>query len=71
MSLVPLCVGLLGRERTSTTSRVPTTVGRIYKFEPGTYDTTFFNMQDTQDGVTRNGGPSAPAGLSLVFSYGY
>jgi hypothetical protein len=65
MSFVPLCVRLLERERASTTSRVSTTVGRIQSPNQGSATTTLFNMQDTQDGVTRNGGPSAPAGLCL------
>jgi hypothetical protein len=43
VSLVPLCVGLLGRERASTTSHVPTAVGRVRSPDRGSATTTLFN----------------------------
>jgi hypothetical protein len=43
VSLVPLCVELLGRERASTTSHVPTTVGRVWSPDRGSATTTLFN----------------------------
>jgi hypothetical protein len=43
VSLVPLCVGLLGRERASTTSHVPTAVGRVRSPDQGSATTTLFN----------------------------
>jgi hypothetical protein len=43
VSLVPLCVGLLGRERASTTSYVPTAVGRVRSPDRGYATTTLFN----------------------------
>jgi hypothetical protein len=46
VSLVPLCVGLLGRERASTTSHVPTAVGRVRSPDRGSATTTLFNTHD-------------------------
>jgi hypothetical protein len=43
MSLVPLCVGLLRRERASTTSHVTTAVGRVWSPDRGSATTTLFN----------------------------
>jgi hypothetical protein len=43
VSLVPLCVGLLGRERASTTSHVLTAVGRVWSPDRGSATTTLFN----------------------------
>jgi hypothetical protein len=43
VSLVPLCVGLLGRERASTTSHVPIAVGRVRSPDRGSATTTLFN----------------------------
>jgi hypothetical protein len=43
VSLVPLCVGLLGRKRTSTTSHVLTAVGRVRSPDRGSATTTLFN----------------------------
>jgi hypothetical protein len=43
VSLVPLCVELLGRERASTTSHVPTAVGRVWSPDRGSATTTLFN----------------------------
>jgi hypothetical protein len=43
VSLIPLCVGLLGRERASTTSHVPTAVGRVRSPDRGSATTTLFN----------------------------
>jgi hypothetical protein len=43
VSLVPLCVGLLGRERASTTSHVPTAVGRVWSPDRRSATTTLFN----------------------------
>jgi hypothetical protein len=43
VSFVPLCVGLLGRERASTTSHVPTAVGRVRSPDRGSATTTLFN----------------------------
>jgi hypothetical protein len=47
VSLVPLCVGLLGRERASTTSHVPTAVGRVRSPDRGSATTTLFNNSNT------------------------
>jgi hypothetical protein len=43
VSLVPLCVGLLGRERASTTSHIPTAVGRVRSPDQRSATTTLFN----------------------------
>jgi hypothetical protein len=43
VSLVPLCVGLLGREQASTTSHVPTVVGRVRSPDRRSATTTLFN----------------------------
>jgi hypothetical protein len=43
VSLVPLCVEFLGRERASTTSHVPTAVGRVRSPDRGSATTTLFN----------------------------
>jgi hypothetical protein len=43
VSLVLLCVGLLGRERGSTTSRAPTAVGRVRSPDQGSATTMLFN----------------------------
>jgi hypothetical protein len=47
VSLVPLCVGLLGRERASTTSHVTTAVGRVWSPDRGSATTTLFNTSST------------------------
>jgi hypothetical protein len=48
MSLVLMCVGLLGREQASTTSRVATVVGRVRSPDRGFATTTLLNTSSAR-----------------------